>query len=91
MSQRVGNLSFRPPEPGEFVVDKPYSEQTAQIIDEEVMKIVKSAYNRTKKLLTQRKAEVELVRLFYHDCVNLLDCSATKALESMNLICPTPS
>jgi len=27
------------------------------------MKIVKSAYNRTKKLLTERKAEVELVAL----------------------------
>lgn len=61
MSARIGNIAFRSPQPGEMVTDKPYSEQTARIIDEEVMLIVKGAYNRTKQLLTERKAEVELV------------------------------
>ncbi|XP_067928332.1 mitochondrial inner membrane m-AAA protease component AFG3L2-like isoform X2 [Watersipora subatra] len=61
MSARIGNISFRPPQQGEMVVDKPYSEQTAKVIDEEVQLIVKGAYLRTKQLLTERKAEVELV------------------------------
>lgn len=59
----MGNLSFRPPQQGEYVVDKPYSEQTAQMIDEEVMMLVNAAYERTKQLLTERKAEVELVSI----------------------------
>ncbi|KAF6025518.1 AFG3L2 [Bugula neritina] len=63
MSQRIGNLSFRPPQSGELVTDKPYSEETAKMIDEEVMLIVKGAYARTKQLLTERKSEVELVAL----------------------------
>ena len=63
MSAKIGNLSFKPPQQGELVVDKPYSEQTAKVIDEEVQKIVEGAYLRTKKLLTERRAEVELVRL----------------------------
>ena len=55
MSAKIGNLSFKP--------SQRYSEQTAKVIDEEVQKIVEGAYLRTKKLLTERRAEVELVRL----------------------------
>lgn len=63
MSEKVGNLSFRPPQPGEMVVDKPYSEETARVIDEEVMKIVRGAYDRAKSLLTDKKPEVEKVHI----------------------------
>ena len=61
MSDRVGNVSFDVPQPGEMVLDKPYSEHTAQIIDEEVRLIIKQAYDRTFNLLTQHKAEIEKV------------------------------
>lgn len=61
MSERVGNLSFDLPKPGEMVLDKPYSEQTAQIIDEEVRIIIKSAYDRTYKLLQEHKEDIEKV------------------------------
>ena len=61
MSEKVGNLSFDLPQPGEMVIDKPYSEETAQLIDSEVRSLVKSAYDRTHQLLTEHKADVEKV------------------------------
>ena len=61
MSERVGNLSFEMPQRGELVVDKPYSEMTAQIIDEEVRALVKAAYDRTIKIVTDKKEDVEKV------------------------------
>lgn len=66
MSERVGNLSFDLPKPGEMVLDKPYSEQTAQIIDEEVRIIIKSAYDRTYKLLQEHKEDIEKVSIYDH-------------------------
>ncbi|KAI8916189.1 peptidase family M41-domain-containing protein [Gorgonomyces haynaldii] len=52
----LGNISY-PQQNGEFT--KPYSEQTAKMIDDEVRKIIQQAYDDTKKLLTDRKEEVE--------------------------------
>ncbi|MCB0621909.1 MAG: hypothetical protein KDC41_25100, partial [Saprospiraceae bacterium] len=38
---------------------KPYSEETAQLIDEEVRKLVQKAYARTKKLLIEHRDQLE--------------------------------
>jgi AFG3 family protein len=67
MSEKVGNISFATPQPGEMVFDKPYSEQTAQIIDEEVREIIRSAYDRTVSLLTSNKSNVEKVSVLNFD------------------------
>lgn len=63
MSERVGNLSFDMPEKGEMTMDKPYSEETAQMIDNEVRDLVAKAYKRTIELLTQHKPKVEKVNV----------------------------
>jgi cell division protease FtsH len=58
MNDKVGNVSFYDPQQ-ETSFTKPYSEETSKLIDEEVRKLIDNAYIRTKKLLTEKKADVE--------------------------------
>ncbi len=58
MNEKVGNISYYDPT-AENTFTKPYSEETGKIIDEEVRKIIDIAYIRTKKLLTEKRDEVE--------------------------------
>jgi len=54
MSKRVGNVSFFDSSGGnEYAFNKPYSEQTAQLIDEEVSRIVEEQYERAKRILKE--------------------------------------
>ena len=46
MNERVGRMSF--PRKDEMQFDKPYSEGTAHMIDEEVRLLIDNAYQRTK-------------------------------------------
>jgi len=56
MNERVGLVSFRP---DSNRVDKPYSNETARLIDEEVRALINVAYARTVDLLEGKKAQVE--------------------------------
>lgn len=60
MNDKVGNVSFYDAR-GEYQFQKPYSEETARMIDEEVRKIIATAYARTKELLLSKRHELELI------------------------------
>lgn len=60
MNPRLGQLSF-PKDPNAFWDERPYSEKTARLMDEEARSIVNEAYERTLQLMRDKKAQVEAV------------------------------
>jgi len=60
MNDKLGNISFSDPQ-GEYGYHKPYSDHTALLIDNEVMKLIDAAYTRTKELLTKHRVETEKI------------------------------
>jgi ATP-dependent metalloprotease FtsH len=60
LNKRIGNISYYDSSgQQEYNFTKPYSEKTAQIIDEEVHKLVQDAYQRALKLLKDNKTKVD--------------------------------
>ncbi len=59
MNEKIGNVSFYDSKSNEYNFNKPYSEATAETIDEEVRKLISFAYERTKELLKHRLPELE--------------------------------
>jgi len=56
LNDKIGNISFYDSTGGqEYTFGKPYSEKTAEIIDQEVKKMIDLAYERTKELLKNNK------------------------------------
>ena len=60
LNKRVGNISFYDSQ-GRDAFTKPYSDETAKIIDEEVSKLVEGQYQRALKILTENKEKLELL------------------------------
>ena len=56
LNPRLGNISYYDSSgQSEYTFTKPYSEKTAQVIDEEVSAMVERAYQRAKKILYDEK------------------------------------
>eukprot|EP00092_Neocalanus_flemingeri_P036230 GFUD01039447.1.p1 GENE.GFUD01039447.1~~GFUD01039447.1.p1 ORF type:complete len:793 (+),score=314.28 GFUD01039447.1:112-2490(+) len=84
MNEAVGNVSFEQPQQGEMVFDKPFSEHTAQLVDEEAKKLIGNAMDRTIKLLTEKKDLVEKVAL------RLLEKEVLNREDMIELLGPRP-
>ena len=61
MNSKLGNVSFYDSKQSEYNFNKPYSDATAELIDEEVKKLISDAYKRTLNLLKKHQAKLEIV------------------------------
>jgi ATP-dependent metalloprotease FtsH len=70
LNDKIGNISFYDSQ-GRDAFTKPYSDDTARVIDEEVSKLVESQYQRALKLLTENKDKLSLLaeKLLTHEVI----------------------
>lgn len=60
LNKRLGNISYYDSTgQQEYSFQKPYSEKTAEEIDEEVHKLIEESYERAKKILSENQDKVE--------------------------------
>lgn len=76
MSDKLPNLNYNDSTGQEMGFTKPYSDRTAEVIDEEVMRIVNEQYERAKQILQEYAAQHNQIRdalieneVIYHDDV----------------------
>lgn len=76
MSDKLPNLNYNDSTGQDMGFTKPYSENTAEIIDSEVRRIVNEQYNRAKEILSKYSKEHNMIRdlliereVIYHDDV----------------------
>ncbi len=81
MNEKIGNVSYYDSKgQSEYSFTKPYSELTAQVIDEEVKKMIDLAYSATKDLLLEHRDKLEILAkallereiIYQHDLVGLI-------------------
>ena len=79
MSDRLPNLNYNDSTGQEYGFTKPYSDETAQIIDEEVKRIVNEQYERAKQILREYAKEHNKIRdllvereVIFHDDVEII-------------------
>lgn len=59
MNEKIGNVSFYGMSQEGFT--RPYSDETAKIMDEEVRKQIDGQYERAQQLLSERRQELEIL------------------------------
>ena len=57
MSDKLSNISYFDSSRGDYSFTKPYSEKTAELIDQEVKAIVDEQYNRAKEIITTHREQ----------------------------------
>ncbi len=60
MNDKIGHLSYYDSNRSEYA-QRPYSDETATLIDKEVKKIIDEAYARTLNLLNNKKEQLEII------------------------------
>jgi hypothetical protein len=60
LNEKIGNISFYDSQ-GRDSFTKPYSDDTARVIDEEVSKLIESQYQRAMTILTENKEKLTLL------------------------------
>ncbi len=83
MNDKVGHVSFY--SMGQDQFQKPYSQETATLIDDEVRNLIQNQYERCKTLLTERREDLEKLAL------QLLDKELLLKSDVERLIGPRPS
>jgi cell division protease FtsH len=61
MNDKLGNVSYYDSKSDGYKMTKPYSEATAEMIDQEVSKLVQHAYSRVLDLLRTHQVELEIL------------------------------
>jgi cell division protease FtsH len=61
MNDKIGNMSFYDSKAGDYTFNKPYSEATAETIDQEVHKLIEECYVRTRGLLAEKVDSLEII------------------------------
>lgn len=76
MSDKLPNLNYTDSSGQDYGFQKPYSEETAKLIDDEVSRIISEQYARAKEILTQYAKQHNAIRdmliereVIYHDDV----------------------
>ncbi len=61
MNSKIGNMSFYDSKKSEYSFEKPYSEATAELVDNEVKNLIEDVYKRTRLLLLEKQDLLEIV------------------------------
>ncbi len=77
LNERIGNISYYDPQGNSSFV-KPYSEDTAKAIDEEVSKLIEAQYQRALNILTENKDKLAALaeQLLKHEVIFKEDLEA---------------
>lgn len=60
LNEKIGNISYYDSSgQSDYSFQKPYSEQTAQVIDQEISAIIESMYQKTVQLLTESREKLD--------------------------------
>jgi ATP-dependent metalloprotease FtsH len=88
--KKLGNISFYDSTgQRDMSIQKPYSEETGRLIDEEVRKLVSAAYEKTKQLLEQNKTSLQKIAerllekevIYKEDLEDILGSRSTGTVE----------
>ena len=83
MNEKVGNVSFHGMQQNQF--SKPYSDETATLIDDEVRAMLESQYLRAQNLLKEKRNELEIL------ANELLEKEVLLKSDLVKLIGPRPA